>query len=199
MWWYKNSDSPKNEYRDNLFNDLKMDLQELPNAIRKTIEDNSSEIKNLANILHKEKHIFILGRGLLYPIALESALKIKEVSYIHAEGFCGGALKHGPFALIEDGTPIFILSNDDSHSTRMESAAEEVLCRGAFTILFTNNNDKLNKRTIYKYCIEIPKIKVLSALLTVIPMQMLSYEIGIKKGVTVDQPKSLAKVVTVDG
>jgi len=130
---------------------------------------------------------------------LEGSLKVKEVSYIHAEGFCGGALKHGPFALIEEGTPIFILSNDDKHCDRMESAGEEVTCRGAYTILITNNKDKLYKDNIYKYVIEVPKLKILSSLLVVIPLQILSYEIGILKGVNVDQPKSLAKVVTVDG
>lgn len=200
MWWYKNSNNvEKNEYRDKIFTNLRDDLQNISEFIKSTIENNLTSIKELAQILHKHKHIFILGRGLLYPIALEGSLKIKEVSYIHAEGFCGGALKHGPFALIEEGTPIFILSNDDTHATRMESAAEEVSCRGAYTILVTNNKDKLYKKTIYNNIIEVPKLKVLSGLLTVIPMQMLSYEIGIIKGITVDQPKSLAKVVTVDG
>lgn len=200
MWWYKNSENvEKNEYRDRIFNNLRDDLQEMPNYIKQTIENNLETVKNLSKILSNHKHIFVLGRGLLYPIALEASLKIKEVSYIHAEGFCGGALKHGPFALIEEGTPIFILSNDDTHSTRMESAGEEVCCRGAYTILVTNNKDKLYKPNIYKYVIEVPKLKVLSSLLTVIPMQLLSYEIGIIKGITVDQPKSLAKVVTVDG
>jgi len=200
MWWYKNSQNvEKNEYRDKIFENLRLDLQDMPNAIKSTIENNIDNIKHLAKNLSNHKHIFILGRGLLYPIALEGSLKIKEVSYIHAEGFCGGALKHGPFALIEEGTPIFILSNYDTHSTRMESAGEEVTCRGAHTILITNNKEKLFKSNIYKDVIEIPRMKVLSSLLTVVPLQILSYEIGILKGITVDQPKSLAKVVTVDG
>jgi len=178
---------------------MREDLMNISEYIKRTIDENVEKVKELAKILHKQKNMFILGRGLLFPIALEGALKIKEVSYVHAEGFCGGALKHGPFALIEEGTPIFILSNDDTHSARMESAGEEVTCRGAFTILVTNNTEKLYKENIYKYVLEVPKLRVLSGLLTVIPMQMLSYEMGILKGVTVDQPKSLAKVVTVDG
>jgi len=200
MWWYKNSKSVEtNEYRDKLFNNLRDDLLELPGTIRKTIDMSLLQIESITEQIYKDKNMFLLGRGLLYPIALEGALKVKEVSYIHAEGFCGGALKHGPFALIEEGTPIFILSNDDTHAARMESAAEEVGCRGAHTILITNNKEKLYKPSVYKYVIEIPKLKVLSGLLSVIPMQLLSYKMGIKKGVTVDQPKSLAKVVTVDG
>ena len=200
MWWYKNSDNvEKNEYRNNLFSNLRGDLLDLSNKIKQTIDDCYPVVKDLAQKIYKDKNMFILGRGLLFPIALEGSLKIKEVSYIHAEGFCGGALKHGPFALIENGTPIFILSNDDSHATRMESAGEETHCRGAFTILITNNKEKLYKENIYDYVIEVPKCKVLSSLLSVIPMQLLSYEMGLKKGVTVDKPKSLAKVVTVDG
>ena len=194
MWWYKNGEFTHNEQ---LFNELREDLLQLSGGVQ-SILDNRESIKEMAGKLAEQKDLFALGRGLLYPIALETALKIKEVCYIHAEGFCGGALKHGPFALIEDGTPIFIISNDDDHASRMESAAEEVLCRGAHTILITNE-EKLNKPTVYKDCIVVPKLHHLSSLLAIIPLQLLSYEIGIAKGVTVDQPKSLAKVVTVDG
>lgn len=195
MWWYKNSGGNNHE---RLFNNLREDLLELSAGIKNTIDGCLSDVKVLAEKLQSQKNLFSLGRGLLYPIALESALKIKEVCYIHAEGFCGGALKHGPFALIEDGTPIFIISNDDEHAKRMESAAEEVLCRGAHTILISNNAE-LNKKTIYKDAIIIPKLRELSPILSIIPLQLLSYYVGIGKGVTVDQPKSLAKVVTVDG
>ena len=117
---------------------------------------------------------------------------------MHAEGYCGGALKHGPFALINEGTPIFILSNDDTHADRMESAAEEVHCRGANTILISNE-PKLFKSNIYDSFIQIPKLKVLSSLLTIIPLQLLSYQIGIDKGNSVDKPQNLAKCVVVDG
>ena len=195
MWWYKNSGCT---HQEQLFSNLRNDLLELSDNIKNTIDGCLPDIKQLAAKLISQKNLFALGRGLLYPIALESALKIKEVCYIHAEGFCGGALKHGPFALIEDGTPIFIISNDDEHAKRMESAAEEVLCRGAHTILITDNTE-LNKKSIYKDSIIIPRLRELSAILSIIPLQLLSYYIGIGKGVTVDQPKSLAKVVTVDG
>jgi glucosamine--fructose-6-phosphate aminotransferase (isomerizing) len=163
-----------------------------------TIESCIEPVRKIAEVLHKKEHMFLLGRGSLYPIGLEGALKIKEISYINAEGFCGGALKHGPFALIEEETPIFILSNDDSNAQRMESAGEEVSCRGAHAILITNEPN-LFKNTVYKYMISVVKLRELSSLLAVIPFQLLCYEIGLKKGVSVDQPKSLAKVVTVDG
>jgi len=198
MWWYKNHPNLQDEKRDVLFKKLREDLLELPDCIEKTIRQNMDVIKNLSEKLASHNHIFCLGRGLLFPIALEAALKIKEISYIHAEGFCGGALKHGPFALIEEGTPIFIISNDDEHGKRMESAAEEVLCRGAHTILLTND-EKCYKSSVYKDAIFVPKLRVLSSILSIVPMQLLAYHIGILKNITVDQPKSLAKVVTVDG
>jgi glucosamine--fructose-6-phosphate aminotransferase (isomerizing) len=198
MWWYKNCPEFWDKKRDILFQKLREDLLELPDCIERTIRQNMDVTKNLAEKLAGHNHIFCLGRGLLFPIALEAALKIKEISYIHAEGFCGGALKHGPFALIEEGTPIFIISNDDDHAKRMESAAEEVLCRGAHTILLTNE-EKCNKPSVYKDAIFVPKLRVLSPILSIVPMQLLAYHIGILKNITVDQPKSLAKVVTVDG
>lgn len=198
MWWYKNNPRLQDDKRDALFKKLREDLLELPECIEKTIRQNIDVTKKLADKLAVHSHIFCLGRGLLFPIALEASLKIKEISYIHAEGFCGGALKHGPFALIEEGTPILIISNDDEHGKRMESAAEEVLCRGAHTILLTND-EKCYKPNIYKDVVFVPKLRVLSPILSIIPMQLLAYHIGILKNITVDQPKSLAKVVTVDG
>ena len=197
MWFYKNGDAYTAE-KDDLFNKLREDLLELSDAIRNTIDLCIESVRKIADVLYKKEHMFLLGRGSLYPIGLEGALKIKEISYIHAEGFCGGALKHGPFALIEEETPIFILSNDDSNAQRMESAGEEVSCRGAHAILITNEPN-LFKNTVYKYMIPVIKLRELSSLLTVIPFQLLCYKIGLKKGVSVDQPKSLAKVVTVDG
>jgi glucosamine--fructose-6-phosphate aminotransferase (isomerizing) len=198
MWWYKNHPGLRDEKRDTLFKKLREDLLELPDCIDRVIQQNMDVTKNLAKKMAGHSHIFCLGRGLLFPIALEAALKIKEISYIHAEGFCGGALKHGPFALIEEGTPILIISNNDEHEKRMESAAEEVLCRGAHTILLTND-EKCYKPSVYKDAIFVPKLRVLSPILSIVPMQLLAYHIGILKNVTVDQPKSLAKVVTVDG
>jgi len=196
MWWYKNSFCPKN--KDELFENLHQDLLDISDKIKETIDLSLPYLKELSLILKDHHSLFLLGRGLLYPIALEGALKIKEISYLHAEGYCGGALKHGPFALINQGTPIFILSNDDTHASRMESAAEEVHCRGANTILI-GNDDKLFKSNIYDHFIKIPKLKVLSSLLAIIPLQLLSYQIGIDKGNSVDKPQNLAKCVVVDG
>lgn len=196
MWWYKNSFCSKN--REELFEDLHQDLLDLPEKIKETIDSSFTLIKELSSELKNQHSLFLLGRGLLYPIALEGALKIKEISYLHAEGYCGGALKHGPFALINEGTPIFILSNNDTNADRMESAAEEVSCRGANTILI-GNDEKLNKSNIYNSFIKVPKLKVLSSLLSIIPLQLLSYQIGIDKGNSVDKPQNLAKCVVVDG
>ena len=197
IWFYKNR-KKEITYRNNYIKNIKFDLTNLSKYIKKTIEDNKDKTKNIAKLIKNEKSIFILGRGFGYPIALEAALKIKEIGYIHAEGYCGGGLKHGPFALIEEGTPIFILNFDDEHQIRMETAAEEVKCRGAKVILVTNSKNLFKKEIYYDYLL-IDKMNVLSPLLSIIPFQLLSYYIALEKGHNPDFPRNLAKVVTVDG
>ncbi len=141
------------------------------------------------------QNMFVLGRGLGYPIACEGALKIKEISYIHAESYPGGALKHGPFALIEEGMPIIMIVLDDEYANRMHSAAEEVKARGAYTIIITNLK-KYNKK-IYDYCINIPDCGVMTSLLCVMPLQYLAYKLGMAKGYNVDFPRNLCKAITI--
>ena len=197
MWFYK---SRKKEviHRNNMVKNIKLDLVKLKNSIKKTIDENKEKAISIAKNIKNQKSIFILGRGFGYPIALEAALKIKEIGYIHAEGYCGGGLKHGPFALIEDGTPIFILNFDDEHKNRMETAAEEVKCRGANVILVTDNIE-LYKKEIYNDYFLVDRMHTLSSLLGIIPFQLLSYYIALEKGHNPDFPRNLAKVVTVDG
>jgi len=147
--------------------------------------------------------MFVLGRGYGEPIAMEGALKIKEITYLHAEGYSGGALKHGPFALIEDGkskglkrgTPILMLILDDANAQLMRTAAEEVRARGAYTIVITDN--KKLAEGISDDTIIIPSNGPLTALLAVLPIQLIAYELAIAKGIDPDKPKNLAKAVTV--
>lgn len=161
-------------------------------------------LNNIQNDLHigkdfeKTPNMFILGRGLNYPIALEGALKIKEISYIHAEGQCGGSLKHGPFALIEKGMPIIIICMDDEHKSRMISAAEEVRARGAITYLITDD-PTMENTNLFDKLVVVPKAGILSPLISVIPFQYICYQIALLKGINPDFPRNLAKVVTVDG
>lgn len=156
----------------------------------------------LARKLKNKNHLFILGKGYAEPIAYEGALKIKECAYLHAEGYSGGALKHGPFALIEgsdgrDGaTPIIMLILDDEYSAQMRCAAEEVRARGADVYIITDNPalaDGLDNDPLV-----IPRNGPLTALTAVLPLQFLAYELAVLKGINPDVPRNLAKAVTVD-
>ena len=125
------------------------------------------------------------------------ALKIKEITYLHAEGYSGGALKHGPFALIEDGTVVFIIAPDNKHYSKMCSAAAEVKARGAITILITNKT--AYNKNLFDIKIDLPWNKNFASLISIIPFQMIAYELSVIKNINPDKPRNLAKVVTVDG
>jgi len=161
-----------------------------------------AQCQTIADKIKDSEHCFVLGKGYGEPVALEGALKIKEMCYLHAEGFSGGALKHGPFALIEDdkgkhgATPIFMLILDDEHSNHMRTAAEEVKARGAKIFIITDKPDfaeGLDDNPII-----IPRNGPLTALGAVLPLQLLAYELAMIKGINPDTPRNLAKAVTVD-
>ncbi len=151
----------------------------------------------------EKNSIFILGRGACRYIADEAALKLKEIGYVHAEGYAGGALKHGPFALIEKGTPIFIIAPDDANFPKMRIAAEEVHARGADVFLITDRPvEKLDskEREIYNTVIHVPTgNKYFVGLYSILPFQLLCYKMALLLGHNPDKPRNLAKVVTVDG
>jgi glucosamine--fructose-6-phosphate aminotransferase (isomerizing) len=158
--------------------------------------------KKIAVDLKDKNNLFVLGKGYAEPIAYEGALKIKEISYIHAEGYSGGALKHGPFALIEgksgrDGrTPVIAIILDDEHAMHMRTAAEEVKARGAHVIIITDNPRLA--AGIDPDPIVIPSNGPLTALIAVLPLQLLAYELAVLRGVNPDVPRNLAKAVTTD-
>jgi len=152
--------------------------------------------REIAKRMVDAKHAFVLGKGFSEPIAYEGALKIKEITYMHAEGYSGGALKHGPFALIEKGTPIILIILDDQHAGLMRTAAEEVRARGAFTVVITNS--PVLAKHIADEVVVIPSNGMLTALLAVVPLQMIAYEISVMRGHDPDKPRNLAKAVTVD-
>ena len=160
------------------------------------------QCKEVAQKLLHSEHVFILGRGYGEPIAYEGALKLKEMAYIHAEGFSGGALKHGPFALIEgkEGkfgkTPIICILLDDEHAQHMRTAAYEVKARGAELFVITDN-----PKLATNLCddpIVIPSNGILTALISVLPLQFIGYELALLRGINPDKPRNLAKAVTVD-
>lgn len=159
--------------------------------------------KRIAEKLKEKEHLFVLGKGYAHPVALEGALKIKEVCYLHAEGYSGGALKHGPFALIEDNdngkfgaTPIIMLILDDQHAHHMRTAAEEVKARGADLIIITDKPSLA--QDLDDDPIVIPSNGPMTALGAVLPLQLIAYELAMLRGINPDTPRNLAKAVTVD-
>lgn len=174
--------------------DLKKEILNLPLKVEETLKDTST-IQKLAKDIYNVKDLFFLGRGIDYPVAMEGSLKLKEISYIHSEAYAGGELKHGPIALIENDFPVIGILTDEKLVEKSVSNIQEVISRGAKTIIITNQN--LNKE--FDYVIKIPKtISYLSPILSVIPLQLLSYYISKEKGLDVDKPRNLAKSVTVE-
>jgi len=154
------------------------------------------QCKALAEKLKDSDHMFILGKGFGEPIAQEGALKIKEVSYIHAEGYGGGSLKHGPFALLDKGIPVIFIILSGPNGQHMRIAAQEVKARGAFNICITDD-PSLCKGVAHEI-ITIPNNGPLTALLAAVPLQLLAYELSVIRGINPDKPRHLAKAVTVD-
>jgi glucosamine--fructose-6-phosphate aminotransferase (isomerizing) len=169
----------------------KTDISDLPKRIIETIEANENKIKQLSDRLYHKRDIYVIGRGMSYPVALETALKIKEISYIHAEGMMGGELKHGTLALVESGTPVISFIFNKEHD--MVSSTKEVESRGARTIIISNKAEHTDA-----YNIKIPSNdRGVFAILSTVVGQMLTYYIALKKGLPIDKPRNLAKSVTV--
>ena len=150
-----------------------------------------SRLKNLAKMLVNKEHIYMIGRGLQYTTALEAALKVKEVSYIHTEAFAGGELKHGPLALIEQGTPVFVFVSKENEE-KIISNAQEVHARGGFIIGVSGREDP-----IFDYWIKVSESGDFNPIIQAIPLQILAYELAVLKGLDPDKPRNLAKCVTV--
>ncbi len=173
------------------------DLVELPGLVERTLELDAS-IARLAKELAAARDFLYLGRGLQYPIALEGALKLKEISYIHAEGYAGGEMKHGPIALVAERLPVVVLAPRDSHYDRMLSNMEQVRARDGMVIAVTDASDTVLAGTADHVVVVPPTSDLLSPILTVIPTQLLAYHIAVRNGCDVDQPRNLAKSVTVE-
>jgi glucosamine--fructose-6-phosphate aminotransferase (isomerizing) len=164
----------------------------LRNAVKELIE-RQSMIEQITDKIKDLKDIYVLGRSIHYPIALEGALKIKELSYIHAEGIPAGELKHGPLALIDKNSCVFVLNPHDSTFDDVKANAHEIKARGA-TLIGVGNSPS----DVYDLFIPIPEIEeVLYPLLEVIPFQMIAYYIALEKNADPDYPRNLAKSVTV--
>ena len=158
-------------------------------------EKTFSNIKKISKLLKNKEHFFILGKGQNYHIAQEGALKIKEISYKHFEGFAAGELKHGVIALIEKGTPVISIISDDTNYKDMISATYEVKARGALTIGV--GDSKFSKENSFDYFIPVAQCSELKAVANVIPFQLISYYLALSLGNSIDKPRNLAKSVTV--
>ena len=180
---------------EKILEDLKTDILDLPSKID-TILDNKEEIVNFAKKVYTEKDMFFLGRGTDYNVALEGSLKLKEISYIHSEAYAAGELKHGPIALIENGITVISVITDESLVEKSISNIQEVITRGAKTLVVTNQT---LPNANFDFVINIPTTnKLISPILSVIPLQLLAYYISKNKGLDVDKPRNLAKSVTVE-
>ncbi|MEW6557893.1 MAG: glutamine--fructose-6-phosphate transaminase (isomerizing) [Elusimicrobiota bacterium] len=172
-------------------------LVKIPHDISKILAK-ENELKLIAKRFCKKSHFLYLGRGLNYPIALEGALKLKEISYIHAEGYPAGEMKHGPIALIDENMPVVCIATQGKVYEKVLSNIEEVKAREGIVIALATEDDKLIKAKS-DYVFYIPETEeILYPLLNIIPLQLLAYHIGVLRGCDVDQPRNLAKSVTVE-
>ena len=190
--------SLKNEIENKIYQDKIKDLKNLPSLIEKTLLIDN-DIQAIASTFNEAKGSMFLGRGFSYPIALEGALKLKELSYVHAEGYPAGEMKHGPLALIEEGMPVVVLAPRDSYYKKTISNMQEVIARGAKVLLITNKStDEVVSENIWETIeVESTNDDLLPFLLT-IPLQKLAYYSALKKGYDIDKPRNLAKSVTVE-
>ena len=172
-------------------------LKQLPDLVEKTIMS-QNKIQLVANTFAEAKGSMFLGRGLSYPIALEGALKLKELSYTHAEGYPAGEMKHGPLALIENGMPVVVLAPKDKYFEKTISNMQEVIARGGKVILITDDESKIVNENI-RFKFQIPKSDLyLNSFLMTIPLQLLAYHVALLKNYDIDKPRNLAKSVTVE-
>jgi glucosamine--fructose-6-phosphate aminotransferase (isomerizing) len=176
---------------------LVKELAEIPEKGRAILND-GEKIKAIAEKYHEAVNALYLGRGYLFPVALEGALKLKEISYIHAEGYAAGEMKHGPIALVDNNLPVVVVAPQDDYYEKVVSNIQEVKARKGNVIAIVTEGDKGLKEMVNDV-IEIPKSHpAVAPLLAVIPLQLLAYHIALLKGCNVDQPRNLAKSVTVE-
>lgn len=182
---------------DSYYQKIIADLHDVPNKIEEILKQ-ADRLKNIAQLFTYAPNFLYLGRSYNFPVALEGALKLKEISYIHAEGYPAAEMKHGPIALIDHHMPVVIVATTNHTNDKMVSNIQEVKARHGRVVAVTTSNNEEVKR-LAEFVIDIPEISdCLSPLLSVIPLQLLSYYIAVNRGCNVDQPRNLAKSVTVE-
>ena len=189
--------SKRNEINQTIYNQNIENLKTLPKFLKKTL-DLETNIQLLAKEFLDAKGSMFLGRGSSFPIALEGALKLKELSYLHAEGYPAGEMKHGPLALIEEGLPVIIIAPKDKYFEKTLSNMQEVIARGGKIVFITDNKKESISENI-RFGLRVPHIDdLLSPILLTIPLQLLAYHVALLKNCDIDKPRNLAKSVTVE-
>jgi len=173
------------------------ELKKIPSLIKDVLKC-QDQVQVIAKDFLQVNGAMFLGRGLSFPIALEGALKLKELSYLHAEGYPAGEMKHGPLALIEEGLPVVVLAPKDRYFEKTISNMQEVIARGGIVILISNDNNNIISENV-RSTLEIPKTDdFLTPFLMTIPLQLLAYHVASLKNYDIDKPRNLAKSVTVE-
>jgi glucosamine--fructose-6-phosphate aminotransferase (isomerizing) len=187
----------KYQISDNQYHQMIKELSLIPVKIEKALSANE-HIKAISKLYMDRNNALYLGRGFLFPVALEGALKLKEISYIHAEGYPAAEMKHGPIALIDENMPVVVIATKDSSYEKIVSNIQEVKARNGIVIAVVTEGDDTIKK-MANHVIEVPETpEYLSPLISVVPLQLLSYYIAVMRGCNVDQPRNLAKSVTVE-
>jgi len=187
----------KQERNDIADNEILNSLKVINCSIKEVLKSRE-EIKKIADEIYASRDALYLGRGMQFPVALEGALKLKEISYIHAEGYPAAEMKHGPIALVEEGTPVIALAMEDVLHEKMISNIQEVKARKGKVIAITDSQS-LRVSSLADRVIKVPKVlDILSPIVTSIPLQLLAYYAAVKRGIDVDKPRNLAKSVTVE-
>jgi len=187
----------KNLLSSERFTELVRELHDIPGKIEEILKHNK-EFSDIANIYKDTRNALYLGRGLSFPVALEGALKLKEISYIHAEGYPAAEMKHGPIALIDRDMPVVVIATRDKSYEKIVSNIQEVKARNGIVIAIVTEGD-VEIEKMADHVIEIPSTEdILTSLLAVVPLQLIAYHIAVMRGCNVDQPRNLAKSVTVE-
>ena len=194
--WFSQIHEISGEKRQQYINDLLL----LSKQTEDLLGDLDRNVDNVLPIFREQNSCFILGKGQNDPIAKEGSLKIKEISYIHAEAYPTSSLKHGPFALLKKGFPVILTMPDDEHFSKNRNAYYEVKSREAAIIIITNTDtftlDENKNNNDFRLI--VPYNKTYNAILNVIPLQLIAYKLAVSKGLNPDMPRNLAKVVTVE-
>ncbi|MBL7764115.1 MAG: SIS domain-containing protein, partial [Chitinophagaceae bacterium] len=173
------------------------ELHEVPQKVAKALEG-SEQVKKLAEKYKDARDFLYLGRGYNFPVALEGALKLKEISYIHAEGYPAAEMKHGPIALVDESLPVVFVATRDSYHEKVVSNMQEIKARKGKVIAVINEGDE-STASLCDDVMTVPEAdEILAPMLSTVPLQLIAYYIGIAKGLDVDKPRNLAKSVTVE-